>query len=91
MVTISTILLLIACNTEPNIEKYRPLLGDWKAFDEQLDVEKKTLDSTTIDLLLLDLAVQEPIFAFELCKKVQTEQAKEKCQQVIGRPHLQQQ
>ena len=87
MVKLSAILFIISCTKEPEIEKYRSLLGDWKSFDLELD--EAALDSATSDLLLLDLAVQEPKFAFTLCKKVQTEQAKEKCRQVIGRPHLQ--
>lgn len=89
MVTTASLLILIACTSAPNIENYRPLLGQWKAFDQQL--KDDALDSATQDLLLLDLAVQDPKFASTLCQKVTTKPAKEKCLQVIGRPHLQQQ
>ena len=41
------------------------------------------------DLLLLTLAVRHPSKAPVFCKKVQSKSAQEKCQQVIGRPHLQ--
>mgnify|MGYP006103957161 CR=1 FL=1 len=89
MVTFANIFILIACTSAPSVEIYRPLLGQWQAFEQQL--KKDALDSATQDLLLLDLAVQEPKFASELCKKVKTRSAKDKCLQVIGRPHLQQQ
>ena len=88
MVSLSTILLLVSCKNEPDIEAYRALLGSWKRFDQQL--QNDDLEQTTADLLLLDLAVQEPQFAAKLCQKVKSEQAREKCKQVIGRPHLQQ-
>ena len=41
------------------------------------------------DLLLLTLAIRNPTNAGQFCKQVRTKSAKEKCQQVIGRPHLQ--
>lgn len=40
------------------------------------------------DLLLLRLAVAEPTRAAALCHQAATPGAQEKCQQVIGRPHL---
>ena len=43
----------------------------------------------TQDLLLLTLAIRNPSSAGQFCKQVHTESAKEKCRQVIGRPHLQ--
>ena len=41
------------------------------------------------DLLLLTLAVRNPQQAPLFCEKVQSTAAREKCRQVIGRPHLQ--
>jgi hypothetical protein len=41
------------------------------------------------DLLLLQLAVYNPTMAPKLCAEVQGDIAKDKCNQVIGRPHLQ--
>jgi hypothetical protein len=40
------------------------------------------------DLLLLRLAVHRPTRAGEICALVTTAGAREKCQQVLGRPHL---
>ena len=63
---------------------------------EQLATEPALLRTTltqypveTQDLLLLTLAIRNPAEAGRFCKKVHTVPAKEKCQQVIGRPHLQ--
>ena len=77
---------LIGCQTtSENTERWTPLLGDWEQFDEQL----QTIDDpVSRDLLLLQLAVQKPRHSTELCKRVQTSGAEEKCRQVIGRPHL---
>ena len=41
------------------------------------------------DLLLLTLAVRNPQQAPVFCEKVKSTAAREKCRQVIGRPHLQ--
>ena len=41
------------------------------------------------DLLLLQLAVYNPTMAPKMCAEVQGNIAKDKCTQVIGRPHLQ--
>lgn len=41
------------------------------------------------DLLLLQLAVYTPTMAPQMCAEVQGQLAKDKCNQVIGRPHLQ--
>ena len=40
------------------------------------------------DLLLLRLAVADPARSGQLCSQVTTAGAIEKCQQVVGRPHL---
>lgn len=40
------------------------------------------------DLLLLRLAVHRPTRAGPICALVETPGAREKCQQVLGRPHL---
>ena len=76
----------MGCNSQPlKPEEWKILLGNWKKFDEKFDSIKDPINK---DLLLLKLAVQEPNFSGELCKRVQTAGAKEKCRQVIGRPHL---
>ena len=53
---------------------------------------KKTLaaidDPLSRDLLLLRLAIAAPTEGARLCMQVSTEGAKQKCQQVLGRPHL---
>lgn len=45
-------------------------------------------DDTSRDLVLLRLAIAAPKHAGALCGRVRTEGAREKCQQVLGRPHL---
>ena len=53
---------------------------------------KETLSKENLetqDLLLLTLAIRNPSAAGQFCKQVGSDAAKEKCQQVIGRPHLQ--
>ena len=45
-------------------------------------------DETSRDLVLLRLAIAAPRHAAELCRRVHTAGAEEKCQQVLGRPHL---
>ena len=77
---------VIGCqSTSEQPEDWHPLLGDWKRFDERLQTVD---DLVSKDLLLLQLAVQQPRHSTELCKRVQSSGAKEKCKQVIGRPHL---
>ena len=85
MVSLSFFFFLTACSSDK--EDLEALLGDWKPFDIQL--EQSSLAKEDKDLLLLSLAVENPQYSSELCKKIQTKPAKEKCQQVIGRPHLQ--
>lgn len=58
----------------------------------QPDLLKMTLAAEPVgtqDLLLLTLAIRNPSSAGRFCKQVHTDTAKDKCRQVIGRPHLQ--
>ena len=86
MVRISTLLFLIACASDIQPDEYLHLLGQWKDFDQK--IETANMDDTTHDLLLLELAIRSPQHSTLLCKRVKTTAAIEKCQQVIGRPHL---
>lgn len=62
----------------------------------QGNVDKKALeaamkqidDPVSRDLILLRLAILAPTEAMSLCRHVETEGAQQKCQQVLGRPHL---
>lgn len=45
-------------------------------------------DAQSRDLLLLRLAITAPAQGPFLCTRVSTDGAREKCRQVIGRPHL---
>jgi hypothetical protein len=40
------------------------------------------------DLVRLRIAIDDPAGAAQLCAEVETEPAREKCRQVLGRPHL---
>ena len=62
---------------------------DRKAFQSTLDAALTSIDDPrSRDLLLLRLAIASPASAGYLCTKVQTDGARERCQQVLGRPHL---
>lgn len=62
---------------------------DRKAFQSALDEALGDIDDPrSRDLLLLRLAIASPSTAGFLCTKVQTEGARLRCQQVLGRPHL---
>lgn len=64
----------------------QPLLADPPALDAALaGIE----DSASRDLLLLRLAIADPKRAAALCTRVASAGAKERCRQVLGRPHLQ--
>jgi hypothetical protein len=100
---IPALLLALACTPEPTtvaecaqlgtpaeVEDCRfrlvqPLVGDDKALDAAL---AEIDDPGSRDLLLLRLAISDPPRAGRLCRKVETEGAKARCQQVLGRPHL---
>lgn len=91
------VLLLLACSWDCDdigdpraredcrFAKVANALEDPAAFDAALGA---ITDPDARDLVLLRLAVQHPERAGELCGRVQTDVAREKCQQVLGRPHL---
>ena len=60
-------------------------LGKWQEFDRILDSIRKPQER---DILLLSISVDKPAYAAELCKRVVTQNAQEKCRQVLARPHL---
>ena len=83
---VGLLFLLCSCSTQPNgQQELAPLLGQWQRFDQQL---AKHSDPLARDLLLIQLAVASPRFAPDLCKRTESQGAKEKCRQVVGRPHL---
>lgn len=60
-----------------------------QASEAELDLLLPTLgDPLTADLLLIRLAIDSPHRATELCARTRTEVGKQRCQQIIGRPHL---
>lgn len=63
-----------------------PLLDNEVALNSALAVIS---DPGSHDLLLLRLAITRPDLGPQLCAKTLTAAAREKCQQVVGRPHLQ--
>lgn len=71
---------------ECRFEMARPLVGDDAALDAALSA---VADPGSRDLLLLRLAIHDPLRAGALCRRVETDGAAEKCRQVLGRPHLQ--
>ena len=64
----------------------QPIAEDDTALTEAL---KQVPEGVSRDLLLLRLAIENPPRAARLCRRVSTEGAKTRCQQVLGRPHLQ--
>lgn len=78
----------LAGATEREECRYRlvePLLADPAALQAAL---KDIAEPESRDLLLLRLATRHPDKASLLCRQVTTAAAREKCQQVLGRPHL---
>ncbi len=67
-------------------ERVLPLLDDPPSLDAAL---ARVNDSASRDLLLLRLAIADPKRAAALCTRVASTGAKERCRQVLGRPHLQ--
>jgi hypothetical protein len=65
-----------------------PLVGDTTKLSAALAEVRASASPQSHDLLLLRLAIDAPAQAGALCQQVQTEGAREKCQQVLGRPHL---
>ncbi len=56
---------------------------------EALDAALADIDDpASRDLLLLRLAVDLPARAPELCRRITTPAARDKCDKVVGRPHL---
>ena len=60
-------------------------IGNWNEFDRLLEDLTEPQDR---DIVLLSIAVDKSGYASELCKRVQTKNAKKKCRQVLERPHL---
>jgi hypothetical protein len=78
---------LLAC-ADPLEKEHRELealIGNWKSFDARLRLVQGKDER---DIVLLSLAVENPRHAPDLCKRTEGKGAKEKCRQVIGRPHL---
>ena len=80
-------LVFFACN-EPHSYDENDLLRlrNEDSFRQEFLAQLPELDR---DILLLKLAVQNPSMAPKFCREVLGRGAKEKCKQVIGRPHLQ--
>jgi hypothetical protein len=76
-----------AAREDCRLEQLVPLFeaGDEAAFAEGL---AQVDDPLSRDLVRLRLAVGNPHRAGHLCRTVETEDAQEKCRQVLGRPHL---
>ena len=80
-------LIWIACSNEPKWDD--ETLELLATQPDQLKMTLAAEPTGTQDLLLLTLAIRNPSSAGQFCKQVHTETAKDKCRQVIGRPHLQ--
>lgn len=93
--------LWLACGRAPGIEGCAELRDPTEREDCRLEealamTEVEALRAaiatiepdTSRDLLRLRLAVHDPQNARWLCQEVEGEQAKRKCEQVLGRPHL---
>ena len=66
-------------------EMVQPLMDDPDALIAALD---QVVDPASRDLLLLRLATSNPKLNSTLCREAATAGAQERCQQVLGRPHL---
>ena len=93
--------LLLACHTkdlagcatlgdpiareECRYDFIKPLLADDPAFKAAID---SVTDAPSRDLVLLRLAVDNPERAQSLCGLVRLPATREKCDKVIGRPHI---
>ena len=81
--------LILACQSSPSTV-YSP--EEMQILVENSERRQSTLAELSLeqqDLLLLQLAVYNPTMAPQMCAEVQGNIAKDKCTQVIGRPHLQ--
>jgi hypothetical protein len=98
----AALILLLGCGRPPGLEgceregdpiaredcRYdavKVLLDDRAAFAAAVD---RITPETSRDLVLIRLSVDHPEKAQELCRMVRTAAAQDKCQKVIGRPHL---
>ena len=93
--------LLIGCGRPPGIAGCASLDGTQKE-DCRFDEAKKLVgdkaeftaaiatieDPTARDLVLVRLAFELPSSSAALCSQVTTTIGKQRCQQIIGRPHL---
>lgn len=83
-------ILLLACTCDADCRFERALqalaAGDEVGMRAEIEAVKDPLQQ---DLLRLRVATAEPSRAGALCAEVSTPFAQEKCQQVLGRPHLQ--
>lgn len=92
---------LLACGRADGIAGCEPLAGTARE-DCRLEEAAKVVadpaafavalqtieDPTARDLLLVRLAFDTPSSSTALCAKVTTPIGKQRCQQIIGRPHL---
>ena len=87
MGTISTILMstFLSCqHTEVSVTEYTPLLGQWNEFDNKVNQIEDTISK---DVLLLRLAIQQPMYSEPLCSRVVSNNAKQKCRLVLNHPY----
>ncbi|MBM4390333.1 MAG: hypothetical protein FJ090_04355 [Deltaproteobacteria bacterium] len=81
-------LLACTCDADCRFDKALAALrsGDEAAMRAEIEAVSDPLQR---DLVRLRVATVEPARAGKLCTEVTTDFAREKCQQVLGRPHLQ--
>ncbi|MDP2309190.1 MAG: hypothetical protein Q8P18_24415 [Pseudomonadota bacterium] len=96
------LLLVFGCHTEPGLagcegvrdpiareecryDAIKPLVADDAALRAAVD---SMTDSASRDLVLLRLAFDRPERAQALCRMVKTPPVREKCDKVVGRPHI---
>ncbi len=95
------LILLLACTTPPGMAGCDTLRDTMKreecrfteakklaATPEALDAALVGLDPTNRDLLLVRLAMDTPTSSAVLCGRVTTDIGRQRCQQILGRPHL---
>jgi hypothetical protein len=70
---------------ECRYEAVKPLVTDEAALKQALDAIP---DDTSRDLVLYRLAVDHPDRAARLCTLMRTDPARQQCEKVVGRPHL---
>lgn len=98
----AALILLLACGRPPGFEgcgairggeareecrfvEAKKLAGDPGALGAALDTVE---DPLARDLLVVRLVVDDPGRAEALCRLVTSEAATQRCQQILGRPHL---